>query len=102
MTAKCLLEPRPSPRRQPPLRFATGEQLIVLGLVTTKTPENYSRDELMARIDEAAKHVPLDALALSPQCGFASVASGNPITPDDQRRKLELIVDVAEEVWGTA
>ena len=85
-----------------PLRHASGDQLIVLGLVTTKTPENYSRDELLGRIDEASKYVPLDSLALSPQCGFASVARGNPITVDDQRRKLELIQDVAQEVWGTA
>lgn len=85
-----------------PLRHATGDQLIVLGLVTTKTPENYSRDELLGRIDAASKYVPIDSLALSPQCGFASVARGNPITVDDQRRKLELIQDVAQEVWGTA
>ena len=83
-----------------PLRHATGDQLIVLGLVTTKTPENYSKDDLLARIDEASKFVSVDSLALSPQCGFASVARGNPISIDDQRRKLDLIQEVAHEVWG--
>jgi 5-methyltetrahydropteroyltriglutamate--homocysteine methyltransferase len=83
-----------------PLRFARRDSVIVLGLVTTKTPENDSRDTLMRRIEEAAKYVDVDNLALSPQCGFASVARGNPITFDDQRRKLELIVAVADEVWG--
>jgi 5-methyltetrahydropteroyltriglutamate--homocysteine methyltransferase len=83
-----------------PLRFARPDSVIVLGLVTTKTPEHDSRDALRRRIDEAAKYVDLDNLALSPQCGFASVARGNPITFDDQRRKLELIIGIAEEVWG--
>jgi 5-methyltetrahydropteroyltriglutamate--homocysteine methyltransferase len=83
-----------------PLRFAPKDKLIVLGLLTTKTPENDSKDTLKRRIDEAAKYVPLECLALSPQCGFASVAKGNPITVDDQRRKLALIVETADEVWG--
>ncbi len=83
-----------------PLRFAKPDSFVVLGLVTTKTPENDSKDMLLKRIEEASKYIPLDNLALSPQCGFASVAKGNPITLDDQRRKLELIVDVATEVWG--
>ena len=85
-----------------PLRYATGDQLLVLGLVTTKTPENYSKNELLARIEEASKYVSVDALALSPQCGFASVARGNPISLDDQRRKMELILEVSDEVWGSA
>jgi 5-methyltetrahydropteroyltriglutamate--homocysteine methyltransferase len=85
-----------------PLRFAPRDKVIVLGLVTTKTPENDSKETLKRRIDEAAKYVPLENLALSPQCGFASVARGNPITADDQRRKLELVVEVAREVWGSA
>jgi 5-methyltetrahydropteroyltriglutamate--homocysteine methyltransferase len=84
-----------------PLRFARRDTMIVLGLVTTKTPENDSRDVLMRRIEEATRYVAIENLALSPQCGFASVARGNPITVDDQRRKLELIVAVADEVWGT-
>ena len=85
-----------------PLRFAPKDRMIVLGLVTTKTPQNDSKDTLKRRIAEAAKYVPLENLALSPQCGFASVARGNPITLDDQRRKLALIVEVATEVWGSA
>jgi 5-methyltetrahydropteroyltriglutamate--homocysteine methyltransferase len=71
----------------------------VLGLVSTKTPELESRDDVLRRIDEATAFVDADRLALSPQCGFASVEEGNPVTPDDQRRKLELVVDVATEVW---
>jgi 5-methyltetrahydropteroyltriglutamate--homocysteine methyltransferase len=58
------------------------------------------RDALKRRIDEAAQHVPLEQLALSPQCGFASSAEGNDISWDNQRRKLELVVDIAREVWG--
>ncbi len=84
-----------------PLRFAPKDKTIVLGLVTTKTPENDTKDVLRRRIDEAARYVPIENLCLSPQCGFASVARGNPITVDDQRRKLDLIVEVADEVWGT-
>ena len=85
-----------------PLRYAPNDKLIVLGLVTTKTPENDDKETLKRRIDEAAQYVPIENLALSPQCGFASVAEGNPITLDDQRRKLELILETAEEVWGGA
>jgi 5-methyltetrahydropteroyltriglutamate--homocysteine methyltransferase len=83
-----------------PLRHAKPDSFIVLGLVTTKTPENDSKDMLKRRIEEAARYVPLANLALSPQCGFASVAKGNPISFDDQRRKLALILEVADEVWG--
>jgi 5-methyltetrahydropteroyltriglutamate--homocysteine methyltransferase len=83
-----------------PLRHAKPDSFIVLGLVTTKTPENDTKDQLLRRIEDAAQYVPIDNLALSPQCGFASVAKGNPITFDDQRRKLDLILDVAREVWG--
>jgi 5-methyltetrahydropteroyltriglutamate--homocysteine methyltransferase len=59
-----------------------------------------SKDELKMRIDQAAKYVPLEQLGISPQCGFASSHHGNPVTPDDQKKKLELVVDVAREVWG--
>ena len=83
-----------------PLRFAPKDKMIVLGLVTTKTPENDSKDMIKRRIDEASAYVDIDNLALSPQCGFASAAKGNPITFDDQKRKLELILEIAEEVWG--
>jgi 5-methyltetrahydropteroyltriglutamate--homocysteine methyltransferase len=83
-----------------PLRFVRKGVRVVLGLVSSKVPELESKDELKRRIDQAAKYVPLENLALSPQCGFASSASGNLLTVDDQRRKLELVVTVAEEVWG--
>jgi 5-methyltetrahydropteroyltriglutamate--homocysteine methyltransferase len=83
-----------------PLRFLPAGKTAVLGLVTTKTAQLEDRDALKRRIDEAAKYVPLEQLALSPQCGFASSAEGNNISWDDQRRKLELVVGVAREVWG--
>jgi 5-methyltetrahydropteroyltriglutamate--homocysteine methyltransferase len=73
---------------------------VVLGLVTTKTPVLESEEQLLRRIDEAAKYVPLENLALSPQCGFASVAQGNLLTMDDQWRKLELVAKTARKVWG--
>jgi 5-methyltetrahydropteroyltriglutamate--homocysteine methyltransferase len=68
--------------------------------VSTKTPALEDPDDLRRRIDAAARLVPMDRLALSPQCGFASTAPGNPLTLDEQRRKLELVVDVAGRVWG--
>jgi 5-methyltetrahydropteroyltriglutamate--homocysteine methyltransferase len=83
-----------------PLRYVPKGKTVVLGLVSTKTPALESSEDLRRRIDEAAKYVPLANLALSPQCGFASVAAGNEITWDDQRRKLELLVDTARAVWG--
>jgi 5-methyltetrahydropteroyltriglutamate--homocysteine methyltransferase len=73
---------------------------VVLGLVTTKSGELEKQETLLARIDEAAKYVPLEDLALSPQCGFASMLQGNPVTETDERRKLELVVDTARKVWG--
>jgi 5-methyltetrahydropteroyltriglutamate--homocysteine methyltransferase len=83
-----------------PLRHVPPRRVVVLGLVSTKTPELEPADELSRRLDAAARVVPLDRLALSPQCGFASTAPGNPLTPDEQRRKLELVVGVARRVWG--
>ncbi len=83
-----------------PLRFLQKGKTAVLGLVTTKVGELEDRDALKRRIDEAAQHVPLEQLALSPQCGFASSAEGNDISWDNQRRKLELVVEVARQVWG--
>ncbi len=82
------------------LRYVPEETTVVLGLVTTKRPELETADDLRRRIDEAARHVPYERLALSPQCGFASTWEGNELTADDQRRKLELVAVVAEEVWG--
>jgi 5-methyltetrahydropteroyltriglutamate--homocysteine methyltransferase len=83
-----------------PLRHVPRGKTVVLGLVSTKVPVLESQDTLRRRIEEAAKYVPAGDLALSPQCGFASVAAGNEISWDDQRRKLELIVDTARKVWG--
>jgi len=87
-----------------PLRFfpRQSRKKIVLGLVSTKVPAIESKDDLKRRIDEAAKYVPLENVCLSPQCGFASTFRGNPITAEVQRRKLELVVQVATEVWGSA
>jgi 5-methyltetrahydropteroyltriglutamate--homocysteine methyltransferase len=82
------------------LRFLPAGKTAVLGLVSSKTPSLETKDDLKKRIDAAAEHAPLDRLALSPQCGFASSAGGNPITEDDQRRKLALVVEVASEIWG--
>jgi 5-methyltetrahydropteroyltriglutamate--homocysteine methyltransferase len=83
-----------------PLRFVPKNQKIVLGLVTTKTGELESADDIKRRIDEASRYVPLDQLALSPQCGFSSTVLGNKITVEDQLAKLRLVVKVANEVWS--
>ena len=82
-----------------PLRFVPGDKAVVLGLITTKEPEIESADLLRLRIEEATQYVPLDRLALSPQCGFASTLEGNLIGADVQRAKLELLGRVAKEVW---
>ena len=82
-----------------PLRFVPKGKIIVLGLITTKAPELEKVDDLRKRIDEAAKYIPLDQLALSPQCGFASDVVGNLVTGDDQKRKLEVMVETARKVW---
>jgi len=74
----------------------------VLGLVTTKSGALESADAVARRIDEAARYVPLERLALSPQCGFASTHHGNTLTEDEQWRKLERVVEVARQVWGDA
>ena len=83
-----------------PLRFVPEGKQVVLGLVTTKTGELESKDDLKRRIDEAAKFVPLDQLCLSPQCGFSSTVEGNDLTVGEELAKLQLIVETAEEVWG--
>jgi 5-methyltetrahydropteroyltriglutamate--homocysteine methyltransferase len=83
-----------------PLRFVPDDQVVVLGLVTTKTPELESKDVLKRRIEEAAKYVDIDRLCLSGQCGFASTVEGNSLTIDQEKAKLDLIVEVAAEVWG--
>jgi len=83
-----------------PLRFLAKDKLVVLGLVTTKFGAMESKDSLKRRIDEAAKYAPLAQLALSPQCGFSSTVHGNNIAVEDQRNKLRLVVETAQEVWG--
>jgi 5-methyltetrahydropteroyltriglutamate--homocysteine methyltransferase len=83
-----------------PLRFVKPGKTVVLGLITTKVGTMEDRDALKRRIDEAAQYVSLDQLALSPQCGFSSAAEGNDISWDNQRRKMELVVSLAREVWG--
>lgn len=83
-----------------PLRYVTGDKTVVLGLVSTKSGELEDKDDLKRRIDEAARLVPLDRLCLSPQCGFASRDKGNPLTQEEQRAKLALVVETATDVWG--
>jgi 5-methyltetrahydropteroyltriglutamate--homocysteine methyltransferase len=82
-----------------PLRFVPKGKKVVLGLISTKTPRLEDKNELKKKIEQAAKYVPLENLCLSPQCGFASSEVGNQLTEDDQKRKLELAVQVAAEVW---
>jgi methionine synthase II (cobalamin-independent) len=83
-----------------PLRFIRPGTTVVLGLVSSKVPRLESQDELRRRIDEAAAYVPLEDLALSLQCGFASTSRGNLLTIDEERRKLALVADTAAKVWG--
>ena len=83
-----------------PLRFVPEDKQVVLGLVTTKTGELEDKDDLKRRIDEASKYVPLDQLCLSPQCGFSSTVEGNALSEEQERAKLRLVVETAEEVWG--
>jgi 5-methyltetrahydropteroyltriglutamate--homocysteine methyltransferase len=83
-----------------PLRFVPPGKMVVLGLITTKTGELDDPDQVKRRIDAAAKFVPLDQLCLSGQCGFSSTVEGNVLGYDQQRAKLELIVQIAADVWG--
>jgi 5-methyltetrahydropteroyltriglutamate--homocysteine methyltransferase len=84
-----------------PLRFVPKGKLVVLGLVTTKRGELEQKDELKRRIEEASRFVPLDQLCLSPQCGFSSTVDGNSLTYEQEVAKLRLVVETAEEVWGS-
>ena len=84
-----------------PLRFVPRDKVVVLGLVSSKLAALESQDMLVRRIEEASRYVPLDNLAIEPQCGFASVEAGNLLTPEEQWRKLELVAEVAKRVWGT-
>lgn len=83
-----------------PLAKITGNKMVVLGLVTTKTPKLEDKQSVIARIKEASKYVPLENLYLSPQCGFASCEIGNKLTEEEQWAKLKLVKEIAEEVWG--
>jgi 5-methyltetrahydropteroyltriglutamate--homocysteine methyltransferase len=83
-----------------PLRFLPKGKTVVLGLVTTKVGTMENKDDLKRRIDEAAKYAPLEQLALSPQCGFSSTIHGNNIAVENQRAKLRLVIETANEVWS--
>jgi 5-methyltetrahydropteroyltriglutamate--homocysteine methyltransferase len=83
-----------------PLRHMPKDKTVVLGLVSSKTPELESVDVLRRRVEQASRYVPVERLCISPQCGFASSVGGNPLTIDDERRKLARVVEVAELIWG--
>ncbi len=83
-----------------PLKDVPEDKIVVLGLVTTKTPRRETRDDLVARIEEASQFVSLERLALSPQCGFSTSVVGNKITVEDEIYKLRVIVETAKSVWG--
>ena len=84
-----------------PLRFMPRDKTVVLGLISSKVPDLEDSNDVKSRIEQASRHVPLENLCLSPQCGFASVYQGNPVTEEHQRAKLSLIVDVADDMWGS-
>ena len=83
-----------------PLAKVSDDKNVVLGLITTKSPQLEDKDAVIKRIREAAKYIPLDRLCLSPQCGFASCEIGNKLTEEEQWAKLRLVKEIAEEVWG--
>jgi 5-methyltetrahydropteroyltriglutamate--homocysteine methyltransferase len=84
-----------------PLRYVPkGSKIVVVGVITSKTGAIEKKDDIKRRLEEASKFVPLDQLALSPQCGFASTEEGNVLTEEEQWAKLKLVVDVANEIWG--
>ena len=85
-----------------PLRQVPKGRTVVLGLVSSKVPQLEKKDDLKRRIDAAAKFIPLENLCLSPQCGFSSTHHGNKITEDDEKRKLALVLEVADDVWGSS
>jgi 5-methyltetrahydropteroyltriglutamate--homocysteine methyltransferase len=83
-----------------PLRFVPKSRGVVLGLISTKTPTLEDLDILKRRVDEAAHYIDVNQLAVSPQCGFASTVAGNPISEADERAKLALVVQAAQEIWN--
>lgn len=83
-----------------PLQEVPEDKIVVLGLVSTKRPRLETKEELTSRIQEASQFLPLEQLALSPQCGFASSIIGNLISPEEQQRKLRVVVETARSVWG--
>jgi 5-methyltetrahydropteroyltriglutamate--homocysteine methyltransferase len=83
-----------------PLSAVPEDKFVVLGLITTKKPQLESFEILAQRLNEARRYIPMERLGLSPQCGFASSIIGNNISPEDQRRKLELVVESARMIWG--
>jgi methionine synthase II (cobalamin-independent) len=85
-----------------PLRLVPKHKTAVLGIVSTKTPVMESKDEMKRRIEDAMRYLDRDNLAISPQCGFASVDTGNPISEQVQEQKLRLVVELARDIWGTA
>ena len=85
-----------------PLRLVPANKSVVLGIVSTKTSTVESKHDLKLRLEEATRYLPLDRLAISPQCGFASVDTGNPIAPEVQEQKLRLVVELARDIWGDA
>jgi 5-methyltetrahydropteroyltriglutamate--homocysteine methyltransferase len=85
-----------------PLRFVPHHKKVVLGLVSSKLPQLETQDHLMRRVEEASRFIPLENLALSPQCGFASTMEGNLLTEDEQWQKLQLVANTARRIWGTS
>jgi 5-methyltetrahydropteroyltriglutamate--homocysteine methyltransferase len=85
-----------------PIRFVPPGATVVMGVVSTKTPAIEPQEEILRRMEAASRFLPLEQLAVSPQCGFASVMEGNEITEDVQWRKLELVARVADRLWGSA
>jgi 5-methyltetrahydropteroyltriglutamate--homocysteine methyltransferase len=84
-----------------PLRFLPrGNKIVVVGVITSKSGTLENKDDIKRRLEEASRYAPLEQLALSPQCGFASTEEGNILTEEEQWAKLKLAVDVASEVWG--
>ena len=83
-----------------PLQFVQPDQLVVLGLITSKNGQLEDRDQIISRIKEASQFIPLDRLCLSSQCGFASTEEGNILTEKQQWEKIRLIRSIAEEIWG--